>query len=105
MRHPYTRAERRHNGNTWRNRQRRRMLDTWNAPRFSGESAEGYWEDNLMWWARKQMQCHSDCCNWEAKKSWKSIRKRRRALDDLLVQALQEENLERLDQGLDIIVL
>jgi len=79
MRHPTNRAERRHNGDTWRNRNRFRMTNIWTTPRIFGEApggGEGYWEDNLMWWARKQMQCHSDCCNvW--KKSTKEIRKRR----------------------------
>lgn len=75
MRHPQGRAERRWNGEVWRNRQRFIMKNTW---LMSGDLTQ-----NNMWWARKQMQCHSDCCNWY-KKSSKEIRKRRRALKEAI---------------------
>ena len=79
MRHPRGRAERRFNGDVWRERQRFIMRNTW---RINQD-----WTSNNMWWARKKMQCHSDCCNAH-KKSSKEIRKRRRALDTAVKEGL-----------------
>ena len=80
MKHPNNRAERRHNGNTWRDRQRA-IMRTWWRP--VAESLEEYWKDNNMWNARKQSVAHGNRCACHFEKySSKEIRKRRRALDE-----------------------
>jgi hypothetical protein len=80
MKHPRNRSERRHNGEVWRNRQRRKMIVWWREYR-SGSS----WfkpEDNNMWWGRKQTSAHGNRCACHYEKfSRKEVRKRRQGLD------------------------
>lgn len=80
MKHPYSRAERRHNGEVWRNRQRFKMTQTWSYSRYKPES----WTENNMWWARKQSSGHGNRCMCHYEKRTE-VCKRRRALDKALV--------------------
>jgi len=84
MHHPQSRVERRWNGEVWRNRQRAKMKSWWRTP--NGQSAEEYWQDNNMWWGRKQTSGHGNRCLCHYEKfSSKEIRKRRRALDAAII--------------------
>jgi hypothetical protein len=86
MKHPRSRAERRHNGDTWRNRQRYIMTYVWS----NRSGREDYWYDNNMWWARKQAVGHGRHCMCHYEKYCrKSIRKRRRALDMAIIWNLE----------------
>lgn len=88
MHHPKSRAERRHNGEVWRDRQRRKMRSWRTFSREGLEPAE-YWKDNRMWWARKQSSAHGNRCMCHIEKTCrKSIRKRRRALDQEIANNL-----------------
>jgi hypothetical protein len=86
MKHPLSRAERRHNGDTWRNRQRFVIRNIW----FNRSGREDYWLDNNTWWARKRSFGHGNRCLCHYEKfDRKSIRKRRRALDMAIIQSIK----------------
>lgn len=106
MNHPRSRSERRFNAEVWRNRQRRKMLDTWSKHNSS------WFTDNNMWWARKQSSGHGNRCMCHCEKtSRKEIRKRREGLDargqkkTVRLCSLQEGSQTREYESLGQIIL
>lgn len=88
MKHPKGRAQRRYNGEVWRDRQRFRMSNVWG--RHIDEEPAEYWKSNRTWWARKQSSAHGNRCMCHYEKFCrKEIRKRRRALDQAVLDNIQ----------------
>lgn len=79
MKHPYTRLQRRVNGEIFRMRMRKRMLNTWYTYR-PNRIFEFDPVGNRMWWARKQCVGHGNRCSCNCEKILER-RKRRLALD------------------------
>lgn len=83
MKHPQSRAERRHNGETWRNRQRYIMVVTWSSYRTRRHDPT----ENNMWWGRKKTYGHGNRCMCHHVKRTER-RKRREALNRTIIENL-----------------
>lgn len=79
MKHPQGRAERRFNGEVWRNSRRFIMKNLWWSSRREDQE---WFVTNNMWWARKQSSAHGNrcMCHYE-KNSPKFVRARRNGKD------------------------
>lgn len=87
MKHPSSRGERRHNGETYRNRWRYIMVNIWYTPNRY-ENPEEYWVENRTWWARKQSFGHGNRCMCHFEKRTEK-RKRRVALNNQIALNLR----------------